>query len=102
MEAADPDSDQNIMIDAQMDLSGTITDSDVELPNGELLAVLQHADKAMVASLRSSSERGLRTAVQQTACLYFSCCANTMLAVGGSVFPKAVGGRFGSLRSSDN
>ncbi|KAL0025381.1 hypothetical protein WJX79_002338 [Trebouxia sp. C0005] len=34
VEAADPDSDQNIMIDAQMDLSGTITDSDVELPNG--------------------------------------------------------------------
>jgi len=44
VEAADPDSDQNIMMDEQSDPSEAITDSDFELPNGELLAVLQHAN----------------------------------------------------------
>ncbi|DBA77152.1 TPA: hypothetical protein ACH3X1_009725 [Trebouxia sp. C0004] len=34
MEAADPDSDQSIMMDAQLDPSGAITDSDFELHNG--------------------------------------------------------------------
>ncbi len=43
MEAADPDSDQNIMTDAQLDRSEAITDSDFELHNGELLAIW-HAD----------------------------------------------------------
>jgi hypothetical protein len=43
VEAADPDSDQNIMTDAQLDRSEAITDSDFELHNGELLAIW-HAD----------------------------------------------------------
>lgn len=34
MEAADPDSDQNLMMDAQLDSSEAITDSDFELHNG--------------------------------------------------------------------
>ncbi|KAL0050825.1 hypothetical protein WJX82_007862 [Trebouxia sp. C0006] len=34
VEAADPDSDQNIMTDAQLEMSEAITDSDFELPNG--------------------------------------------------------------------
>lgn len=48
VEAADPDSDQNIMTDAQLEMSEAITDSDFELPNGELLAVSQHADLQML------------------------------------------------------
>ncbi len=48
VEAADPDSDQNIMTDAQLETSEGITDSDFELPNGELLAVLHHADSQML------------------------------------------------------
>ncbi len=37
VQAADPDSDQNIVTDAQLETSEAITDSDFELPNGELL-----------------------------------------------------------------
>ena len=45
MEAADPDSDQNIMLDAQLDPSEAITDSDFELPNGELLSYSRLTNK---------------------------------------------------------
>ena len=48
VQAADPDSDQNVVIDAQLDLSEAITDSDFELPNGKLPAVLQHADSQLL------------------------------------------------------